>query len=187
MCGRLAINGSISTMVSDKFNIGFSSHENANLCPSETVATIIKPPSGYQQLNTQWGIKPTWSNRLLINAQAETVSSKPTFRQSFLYRRCLVPCSAWYEWRLENNKKVKYTFNQQQMKPSYMAGIWYDNEQTQLVTLTTTPNEKCAAYHKRMPVIILEDDIDLWFEASPDALSPLLTAVNNNTIEIHAT
>jgi len=174
MCGRLDINRSICQVVSDTLGIKFSTSTNNNLCPSEVVSTIIKPPSGFQQLNTQWGIKTSWSKNLLINAQSETISTKKTFQQSFATRRCLVPCSGWYEWRLEGKNKVKYRFTHSNNEPLYMAGIWYENDEHQLVTLTTTPNPKCATFHKRMPVLILPENIDYWFNANIDELPPLL-------------
>lgn len=186
MCGRLDINHSICQVVSDTLGIPFNTQTNKNLCPSESVATIIKPATGFQQLNTQWGIKPSWSKNLLINAQSETVATKNTFQQSFATRRCLVPCAGWYEWRLESNKKVKYIFTHTNDEPLYMAGIWYENDTHQLVTLTTSPNPKCATYHQRMPVLILPEDIDYWFSARVDELSPLLQAVDENVVDISA-
>jgi putative SOS response-associated peptidase YedK len=184
MCGRLDINRSICQVVSDTIGTSFTTSTNNNLCPSESVATIIKPPSGFQQLETHWGIKPSWSNNLLINVQAETVSTKNTFQQSFATRRCLVPCSGWYEWRLEGIKKVKYTFTHANNEPLYMAGIWYENDMHQLVTLTTSPNSKCAEYHKRMPVFVLPENIDYWFSARVEELSPLLKAIDEDIIDI---
>jgi len=184
MCGRLDINRSICQVVTDTFGITFSTPENNNLCPSQTVSTLIKPPTGFQQLDTQWGLKTSWSKNILINAQAETVSTKKTFQQSFATRRCLVPCSGWYEWKEEGSKKVKYKFTNTNNEPLYMAGIWFESDMHQLVTLTTAPNPKCATYHKRMPVLILPENIDSWFNVNVDELSPLLTAVDENVLNI---
>ncbi len=61
-------------------------------------------------MDLSWGIKPSWAKRIIINAQAETVSIKPTFTHSFEKHRVIVPCSGWYEWREEQGKKVKYLF-----------------------------------------------------------------------------
>ena len=69
-----------------------------------------------------------------------------------------------------------------------MAGIWYQtvNETPQLVTLTTTPNEKCAEYHKRMPVMVLPQNAEYWFNSSVDKLSPIFEAIDGSTIDIKA-
>ena len=92
------------------------------------ISTITSINRNYQQLGTSWGIQPSWSKRLLINAQSETVAQKPTFRSAFNSNRCLVPCSGWYEWRAEEGKKVKYFFSLSDNQPIYMAGITYHGE-----------------------------------------------------------
>lgn len=65
-----------------------------------------------------------------------------------------------------------------------MAGILFQREHTELVTLTTQPNDKCAQYHKRTPVLILARDKDDWFNASPQELSPMLKHVEDRVITI---
>ncbi|SES63115.1 SOS response-associated peptidase [Thalassotalea agarivorans] len=185
MCGRLnVLDDPLAQMVSDLLGINFSTETNVDLCPSQRVAAIIKPPSGFQQLDTIWGIQPVWAKKLLINAQSETIASKPTFRESIQIRRCLVPCTGWYEWKTEAGKKQKYSFTHSQHEPFYMAGIWYDHKQPELVTLTTRPNELCGQIHSRMPVIITPDNIDYWFHSSVDALPPLFDAIDEALITI---
>ncbi|NQY87425.1 MAG: SOS response-associated peptidase [Colwellia sp.] len=184
MCGRFHVDNKISTIVSNLFNTQFDVATNTNFSPSQTVSTITTAENGYQQINANWGIKPKWSKKLIINAQSETVAIKPTFKQSFQYQRCLVPCNGWYEWRTEDGKKVKYFFEQVDKVPLYMAGILFKNEMTELVTLTTAPNEKCAQYHKRMPVLILPEDKDYWFGSSIEQLVPLMNHVNEKFIDI---
>lgn len=65
-----------------------------------------------------------------------------------------------------------------------MAGILFQHEFTELVTLTTKPNLKCGQYHKRMPVLIAHEDKESWFQSSPQDLEPLLKHVNNEMIHI---
>jgi len=66
--------------------------------------------------------------------------------------------------------------------PLYMAGILFQHEHTELVTLTTQPNDKCGQYHKRMPALILAKDKDYWFNSSPQELEPLLQHVESRVI-----
>ena len=101
MCGRFSVNKALTPIVSELFNTDYSVETNANLSPSQSVATMVKSGSNYQQVNALWGIKPSWSKKLIINAQAESVATKPTFRQAFQSQRCLVPCNGWFEWRTE--------------------------------------------------------------------------------------
>lgn len=184
MCGRFSVNKSLSPLVSELFNTSFSVETNDNLSPSQSVATIINNGSKYHQVNALWGIKPSWSKKLIINAQAETVATKPTFKQSFQSQRCLVPCNGWFEWRTEEGEKVKYLFEHANKMPLYMAGILFQREQTELVTLTTKPNDICGQYHTRMPALVLSRDKDTWFNASAQELEPLLQHVEDRIIQV---
>ena len=145
MCGRFSVNKAISPIVSELFNTHFHAETNVNLSPSQSVATLVNGNSNYHQVNALWGIKPSWSKKLIINAQSETVATKPTFKQAFQHQRCLIPCNGWFEWRTEAGKKVKYLFEHTDKMPLYMAGILFQHEYTELVTLTTKPNFKCGA------------------------------------------
>jgi len=185
MCGRMnVVADPLTSMVSNMLGINFSAVTNTNLCPSENVSTIIKPTNSFSQINASWGIQPSWSKRLLINAQSETVNIKTTFKEAFATGRCLVPCSGWYEWRVENNRKVKYSFTHVNNEPFYMAGILYNPEAPQLVTLTTSPNEKCSQYHKRMPVLILPTQINNWFNSPTNELAPSMKPIHENIIGV---
>jgi len=184
MCGRFSVNKTLTPIVSKLFNTSFNVESNFNLSPSQSVSTIIKDNSSYSQVNALWGIKPNWSKKLIINAQSETVATKPTFKQAFQSQRCLVPCNGWFEWRTEEGKKVKYLFEHANEMPLYMAGILFQHEHTELVTLTTKPNDKCGQYHKRMPALVLARDKDDWFNASPQELEPLLQHVEDRVIHV---
>ena len=184
MCGRFSVQGNIAPQVSDAFNISFSVESNANLSPSQQIATVTKSRSGFAQTNSIWGIKPDWSKKLLINAQAETVAIKSTFKHAFASQRCLIPCNGWFEWRNEDGKKVKYFFEHANKLPLYMAGILFKKEHSELVTLTTTPNPKCAEYHKRMPVLVYPENTDYWFNATTEQLTPLLLPVHEDIIQV---
>ncbi|WP_114324876.1 SOS response-associated peptidase [Candidatus Colwellia aromaticivorans] len=184
MCGRFSVVDKIAPIVSNLFNTPFKVMTNSNCSPSQFAATITTAQSGYQQINAAWGIKPNWSKKLIINAQSETVETKPTFKQAFQHQRCLVPCNGWYEWRTEEGKKVKYLFEHADQMPLYMPGILFKHEITELVTLTTTPNTKCGEYHKRMPVFILPEHTEHWFNSNSKQVAPLLEHVSDEMINI---
>lgn len=202
MCGRMNFDSKHSKVISEFFGCDFGAPSNNNLSPGQTVATLVSCDSHddssstpneeptFQQLDTTWGIQPSWSKRLLINAQSETVLSKATFKEAIKTHRCLIPCSGWYEWRMEQGKKQKYLFSHVNDEPMLMAGIWYfndnENQSRQLVTLTTTPNSKCAEYHQRMPVIVLPQYRDFWFQSSAQQLAPLFEAIDQRDIKVAA-
>ncbi len=216
MCGRMNFDNKHSKVISEFFGCEYSAPSNNNLSPGQSVATLISRDTNhdskstsrdepiFKQLDAIWGIQPSWSKRLLINAQSETVLSKGTFKEAIKTHRCLIPCSGWYEWRTEQGKKQKYLFSQVNDEPMLMAGIWYvkqskrqDQSQStneelssepkqQLVTLTTAPNSKCAEYHQRMPVIVLPQYRDFWFQSSPQQLAPLFEAIDQDYIKVTA-
>jgi putative SOS response-associated peptidase YedK len=185
MCGRFSVVDRIAPSVSNLFNTHYNVITNTNFSPSQVAATITSDKSGYQQVNAAWGIKPNWSKRLIINAQSETATTKPTFKHAFKHQRCLVPCNGWFEWRNEKGKKAKYFFEHVDKVPMYMAGILFKHEMTELVTLTTAPNAKCSQYHKRMPLLILPHHTEYWFNANTEQVTQLLTHVGDEMINVY--
>lgn len=174
MCGRLnIINDPLYKTVSAALGIEFSPIANSDLRPTQELAVVVSD-SGMHQQNMTWGIKPSWAKKLLINAQAETVQEKPTSRRAFAERRCIVPCSGWYEWSEQSGSKKKYLFEHPEGKPLYMAGIYYPADTLpELVTLTTEPSEQCSEYHHRMPLLIGPACVEDWL-SSLDKASQLV-------------
>jgi putative SOS response-associated peptidase YedK len=187
MCGRLNVTDDPRVIdLCEGLGIKLNIRPNPDLRPAQIVTTVASHNGQYQQLDLQWGIKPSWAKSLLINSQAETVATKPTFKRAFTEHRCLVPCAGWYEWRDEGGpRKKKYLFTPANNTFFLMAGIFYPgqgSEPGQLVTLTTTPNEKCAQYHHRMPVLVQPADMKYWFNSDVDQLEPLLGHLSNDEI-----
>ena len=189
MCGRLNVTDDpLVIAICEGLGIKLSIRPNPDLRPTQTVAAIAGHDGHYQQLDLQWGVKPIWAKSLLINAQAETVATKPTFKRAFAEHCCLVSCAGWYEWRDEGGpRKQKYLFSPANSSFFLMAGIYYPgqgSESGQLVTLTTTPNERCGQYHNRMPVLIKPTDIGYWFDSGVNELAPLFTHIADEDIYI---
>lgn len=109
----------------------------------------------------------------MINARAETIAEKPSFKQAFARRRCLILADGFYEWKKEGNKKQPYLFQLQERKPFTFAGIWEHwqdrsgYEITSCAIITTTPNQILQEYHDRMPVILEESLRWRWLENAP--------------------
>jgi len=134
----------------------------------------------------RWGLVPAWAKDAkmayaTINAKAETVATKPAFREALKRRRCLVPADAFYEWtKLDAHAKQPYAIALQSGEPFAFAGLWdrWKNEGTgqELETftiITTEPNELMAPIHNRMPVIIAPRDYDRWLEPGDQQRPPL--------------
>ncbi len=174
MCGRInVIDDPLCGVICDTLGINFKTTTNTDLRPTQVVSTVGIEHGELKQFDLPWGIKPDWAKNLIINAQAETVSVKPTYAQAFEFNRVIVPCSGWYEWREEQGKKVKYLFSQGDKKVLYMAGIALE-EGSKLVTLTTKPNEQCSEYHHRMPLLIPDDAVMTWVSGAGHDVHQLL-------------
>lgn len=196
MCGRIEVlfEGMKNTL-DNLFDIPLSIQTNLDLRPTDTVLALTSPTHAQSTqlpnnslavVRSHWGIQPHWSKKIIINAQAETVADKNTFAHAFRQQRCIVPCSAWFEWRDEGKaKKQKYRFHHTANKPLFMAGILFPAE-NQLVTLTIKPNDKCAQYHHRMPLFIPSTEINFWLQQDVEQLEPLLKALPDKWINVAA-
>lgn len=137
-----------------------------------------------------WGLIPSWAKdskigSKLINARAETVAEKPSFRSAFRKRRCLILADGFYEWQQQEGKKQKQPFYFQLNDgcPFAFAGLWEhwkdsNGEEIDSCTiLTTEANELMHPIHHRMPVILDHKNYELWLNPEvkqPELLQPLL-------------
>jgi putative SOS response-associated peptidase YedK len=130
----------------------------------------------------KWGLVPSWAKdpsvgSKMINARAEGIESKPSFKKPLRSQRCIVPASAFFEWKGNPGTKVKYRIARKDDDLFGFAGL-YDHwrnptdgrELTTCTIITTEPNELVAPIHNRMPVILLPEDEDHWLD--PDMSEP---------------
>ena len=135
-----------------------------NIAPSQEVPVIIQNGGKNELKIMRWGLVPSWApdrsiaNRM-INARAESITDKPSFRRLVESRRCLIPADGFYEWRREGSGKVPVWFHLKKKEPFAFAGlwdVWRDGEGEILhsfTIITTLPNALLRRIHKRMPVI----------------------------------
>lgn len=174
MCGRLnIIDDPLVKAVSASLGIVFSAKTNKDLCPTQKVSVVGMKNNSLCQLELSWGIKPTWTNRIIINAQSESVATKPTFRFAYEHHRVVVPCSGWYEWKGNKARKQKFLFTDHDKAPLYMASIAFV-ESNELVTLTTQPNQQCSTIHHRMPLLLTENNVKTWLQGKTEHANELL-------------
>lgn len=135
-----------------------------NIAPTHLAYVVANDQSGAFQ-TMQWGLVPHWSadgknNGKLINARAEGIAEKPSFREPFHSRRCIVPADSFYEWRTEpGGRKVPYRILLKNGELLFMAGIWDEwrrgtEHKRTFSIITTLPNSEMSALHNRMPVIL---------------------------------
>lgn len=170
-----------------------------NIAPTQLVPVVRQRSDGTRQISMmRWGLVPAWAKAWgdgLINARAESVNEKPSFRQAFRQRRCIVPASGFYEWKKLDQRKIPHYVRMADHMPMPLAGIWelWRSPEGQALEsfaiLTTTANATVAPIHDRMPVILHLDELSLWLDRDLhdlDKLAPLLSAYPAERLEAHA-
>ena len=148
-----------------------------NVSPGRPIPVVIDKNSRNVEL-FRWGLVPVWAKDKtigykMINARAETIAEKPSFRNAFQRRRCLILADGFYEWKKEGTGKQPYLFQLKDCKPFTFAGlweVWHENQTDALhscTIITTAPNELMAEYHDRMPVILDGENRWQWLENIP--------------------
>lgn len=169
-----------------------------NIAPASLVPAVRKPRDGakVESVSLRWGLVPSWaktseSATQLVNARAETVASKPSFRDALRKRRCLIPATGFYEWEHRGRTKQPWVFRRRDDQPFAFAGLWeswHGADGAPLETfaiITTEPNELMRPIHDRFPVMLAPDQFGQWLDpgvTEPDELAPLLRAPPSDTL-----
>jgi putative SOS response-associated peptidase YedK len=176
MCGRFT-RATNTASVAEAFGVDEISTDlepSYNIAPTQPVAVVIR--DGKKRLiEVRWGLVPSWAKDLaigskMINARAETITEKASFRNAFKKRRCLVVADGFYEWQKVGDGKRPVYIRLKSGKPFGMAGlyeVWHSPAGEEVMTcaiITTAPNELMRPIHERMPLIIAKDTEDLWLD-----------------------
>jgi putative SOS response-associated peptidase YedK len=194
MCGRYRLSRH-KQMLTEHFGVEIDDNwqPRYNIAPTQLVPVIIRsdheqPARTYEKM--RWGLIPSWTKDAgsirrggIINARADSVTAKPSFRELFRKRRCLIPADGFYEWKREIRGKVPFCFAMADDALFAFAGIWdrWLDAAGQAVDtcsiITTTANPLCAEIHDRMPVILPEHAYSTWLDPAfqdTDSLIQLL-------------
>lgn len=197
MCGRFALAQPISSIMAHFEAQSFRGEylERYNITPTQSVPVAISLDGERAIEVMRWGLIPSWSKDLkaqapLINARAETIQEKPSFRSSFKSRRCLVPADGFYEWTPKGNGKAPYWIYRTDEGLFAFAGIWSEwGKGEDLIRsfsiITTEANAKLKSLHHRMPVIIDPENYDHWLDPSQSDPVTLLNAYPSERIAYH--
>jgi putative SOS response-associated peptidase YedK len=147
-----------------------------NIAPSQSVPVIVRNNNRTEAKLMKWGLVPSWApdpsigNRM-INARAETLLEKPSFKPLVSERRCIIPADGFYEWRREGNRKVPVWIHLKNKEPFAFAGLWdtwrdFDSGSAldTFTIITTDPNSLLRPIHNRMPVIYDREMGKQWLE-----------------------
>jgi putative SOS response-associated peptidase YedK len=153
-----------------------------NIAPTQVVPVMRRDESGKRALDfMRWGLIPPWATDAsigskMVNARSETVAEKPSFREPYRKRRCLVPASGYYEWRTEGKIKQPYLVSDPTDQILTFAGIWENSkvngqEVKTFSILTQSAIPELVELHDRMPVLVAPTFRDGWL-AGTQGISP---------------
>ena len=201
MCGRFTLTADQDSF-EDRFSFtGFDLGwvPSYNIAPTQEVLTVTNNGTENRAELMRWGLVPSWAkdpkigNRM-INARAETLAEKPSFRTAFRRRRCLIVADGFYEWKREGKKKTPMLITAGTDRLFAFAGLWATWKQPDdscLLTcaiITTSANDFMTSIHDRMPVILPRESEDLWLdpdEQDSAMLSELLLPYDSNQMEAY--
>lgn len=181
MCGRFTLFTDYEQIL-ERFDVDIAFNEenyspNFNVAPSQSVISIINDGSSNRLGSLKWGLIPGWAKDekigyKMINARSETVDEKPSYRNAFLKKRCIIPMDSFYEWKLETDGKVPMRIKMKSDEIFGAAGLWesWKNPNGEMVhsctILTTEANSLVKDIHDRMPVILTRENEMEWLNPS---------------------
>ena len=187
MCGRYALKNPEALKAAFELASVPELPPRYNIAPTQDIAIIRADTSGRHLSLAHWGLIPSWaksadSGYSTINARAETVDTKPSFRAPFKRHRCIIPADGFYEWHEEGGIKIPHHIGRTDGAPFALAGLWDvwkgpEGEVTSCTIIVTEANAFMKRLHERMPVILAPADYARWLD--PDnhdtaSLKPLL-------------
>lgn len=199
MCGRYVFYETLEAM--KRFHAdppGTRVVPRYNAAPSQDLPIVLRNSPNHIEC-MRWGLIPSWAKDpkigyKLINARAETVAEKPSFRHAFKSQRCLVPANGFYEWELGDDGKTKLPFyiRRKDQQLFGMAGLWEEWKDAQdkvirsFTIITTTPNAVMRPIHDRMPVILRQADEAAWLDPDNHNVQQLQSFLNPSTEQLEA-
>jgi putative SOS response-associated peptidase YedK len=191
MCGRYTLTKSIKTIESHfrPVRISLKYAPSYNIAPSQVSAVVINTSDQWQLTEMKWGLIPSWSKDIqmgnkLINARSETLHEKPSFRESFKNKRCLIPADGFIEWKGKHPHYIRI----KKHELFAFAGLWStwdsgDNPLNTYTIITTEANKTLSSLHSRMPVILHPNNYGNWLTAESKTLSSLFAPYPDNKLE----
>lgn len=196
MCGRFALKAPPSELVT-RFGLDECADfgPRYNIPPGTDIPAIRQSPEGKRVLHLlRWGLVPHWAKDPAIgaklnNARGESIAEKPSFRNAFKQRRCLIPASGFYEWKTEGKLKQPYYISLKSGEPMALAGLWESwqapdgNILRSVCIVTTGANDLMAPIHERMPVMVAREHWQDWLAAPAEEAQALIAACSADLIQ----
>jgi putative SOS response-associated peptidase YedK len=199
MCGRYSIIAK-AEKIAKRFKVDVPEPyaPKYNAAPTQLLPIITNEnPEGISFF--YWGLIPKWANNKaisnkLINARAESIKEKASFKNSFKKKRCIIPADGFYEWKqISKKSKVPYRITLNKEELFGFAGLWdeYEDEEENVIhtftIITTSANSLVSEIHDRMPVILSPEKEKLWLssDTSDEDLIKALVPFDSNQMDMY--
>lgn len=190
MCGRFALFSHLS-QIREAFNIQEVRSEfepSYNIAPTQDIAVVVQREAGNSLEKMRWGLVPFWAKdpsigSKMINARAETLSQKPSFKRPLKSQRCLVVADGFFEWTKINGSKVPMFIRPKSQRPFGFAGLYdlWQSPQGETITsctiVTTQANDFLEPIHSRMPLILPKPEQGIWLDPTTPDIDEWLAAL----------
>lgn len=190
MCGRFTLTMS-GDMIADYFDIVEGQLDlvpRYNIAPTQEILTIVNNGEHNSAMNMRWGLVPSWAKDAkigykMINARSESLLEKPSFKNAFKKRRCLIPADGFYEWKRDGAKRRPMHIRLKSKEPFGFAGLWEtwrdksDPKAEPVIScsiVTCPPNSLMAQIHDRMPVILPREYHKEWLDPANENTATLM-------------
>nr|WP_090843502.1 SOS response-associated peptidase [Alkalicoccus daliensis] len=191
MCGRFTFITDIETL-GLRYDLGnaekIETAPRYNVAPTQSIVTIVHDGKHHKAGKLRWGLIPSFAkdtkmSAKMINARAETLDEKPSFKKLLSRRRCVIVADSFYEWKKIEGKKQPYRIQVKDQPIFAMAGLWdrWQSENGEEINsctiITTEANDFMQDLHHRMPVILSKEAESIWLDRSvteAEKLKPLL-------------
>ena len=165
---------------------------NYNIAPTQQVLAVARYNDQNHLVNFYWGLVPSWAKDIsirnkMINARSETVATKPSFRNAFKKRRCLIPADGFYEWKGAKGQKQPVYITMPDNSPFVFAGLWEtwnnkgksDEVYRSCTIITTNASVSMQEIHHRMPVILKPEVYGAWLDPKNQDVTILQNLIQN--------
>lgn len=204
MCGRFTLTATIDELL-DRFDVeSFLQDEeyfpSYNVAPSQSVIAVINNGKENRMGFLRWGLIPPWAKDMsigykMINARSETLTEKPSFKNAYQKKRCIIVADSFYEWkRIDSKTKIPMRIKLKSDDLFAMAGLWEKWKSPEgkdifsCSVITTSANEMVKDIHDRMPVILNPKDERTWLDPSltdTHSLNQLLKPLDPNLMDAY--
>ena len=190
MCGRITLthpNEALAHLFGATPGNDLPEVPRFNVCPTQAIPVVTSEGGARRLRAMRWGFLPAWykthtDGPLIINARADTIATKPAFREAVRSRRCLIPASGFYEWSEgPAGSRLPWYFTRADGLPMALAGVWQHWErdgqaQDTCAIVSTEAGPAMAGLHHREPVVVAADDWPLWLGEAGHGAAVLMRA-----------